>query len=443
MEYPNVRKRLHVLIVFLFVFCLSALLGCGSGNDFDLSSGWSMPDNSVTIGAAGGEASVKDSSSPIYGAKVVVPAGALTQNRSFEMDEKFFRYPLPDGFIPYPSKDGCFELIVSGEKPYGLNLTISFPVKGMTVAANEKPSAIVYDSRVSKWIILTPDYIDANTMTVATTYRDYWMWGKMNLDKIDTDYLIGAVKERYGEAMWYSAIDSIATAINTLNTLRVDRTCQTWTTLRDTTLPNLITNEKTILLDYQSKLGSSCGTCDLFSTQFGFELSKYLLARTVIISADIWDLLTSGRAGYLPVLGDIDLLIDLERFIALCFIESQQCQYSCVTQKLGLPVYAHYTIHYTYLIAELFAVILLDDGWIPCPTASLNGPMNSLLAYRQPAVYQTGQFHPFANSVAGWSVANDSIRPDLMIDKHMMSKAIQQQLARHLQNSCNSRSVVN
>lgn len=428
MENPNVRKRLPVLIVFLFVFYLSTLLSCGGGDDVDLDSGWSMPDNSVTIGAAGGEVSEKDSSSAIYGAKVVVPAGALTENRSFEMDEKFFRYPLPDGFTPYPSKDACFELIVSGDKPQGLNLTISFPVKGMTVAANEKPSAIVYDSSVSKWIILTPDHIDADTMTVSTTYRDYWMWGKMDLDKIDTDYLIGAVKERYGEAMWTSVIDSIATAVNTLNTLRVDRTCQTWTTLRDTTLPNLINQEKTILLDYQSKLGSSCGACDLFSAQFGFELSKYIVAQSVILSADIWNLLTSGKAGFLPVLGDIDMLINMERFIAVLFIESQQCQYSCVTQTLGLPVYAHYTIHYVYLIAELFVVIALDDGWISCPTASLNRPMNSLLAYRQPAVYRTGQSHPFAHSVAGWPLANDRIGHDLMLDQHKMGKATQQSL---------------
>ncbi len=372
-KYLNSGRLLRVFIVFSLILSLSILFSCGGGDDLDLSSGWTMPDNSVTIGASGGEVSETDSSSPIYGAKVTVPAGALTQDRSFEIDEKFFRYPLPDGFIPYPSSNACFELIVSGEKPYGLNLTISFPVKGMTVADNEKACAIVYDSRAGKWIILTPDSIDTNTMTIATTYRDYWMWGKMNLDVIDREYVIGAAKERYGENVWNSAVDSIATAINELNKLRIDKTCSTWTESRNKLRNELIPHERDILEQYQIQLGNTCGACDLLSAEFGFELTNYTAAKIAILSHDIWELMTGGKAGYLPVVSDIDFLFDLEKFVALAFIESQKCQYDCVSKNLGLAVYAHYSIYYTYMIAHLFVTIVIEEGppfvdwpWI-CP----------------------------------------------------------------------------
>jgi hypothetical protein len=100
------------------------------------------------------------------------------------------RAKLPDGFIPYPDQQSCPELLVSGNKPYGLNLTISFPVKGMTISTNEKACAIAYDGRLSKWIIIVPNSVDANTMIgmgntaenmaerwkISKEEQDVWAW---------------------------------------------------------------------------------------------------------------------------------------------------------------------------------------------------------------------------------------------------------------------------
>jgi hypothetical protein len=359
------------LLISLALFLPTCGGGGGGGRDAgeigDDSPTPPSPYGPVTIGAAGGEVTEMQETFPTYGVKYVIPAGALTEDRVFSTWYKFSweRAKLPDGFIPYPDQQSCPELVVSGNKPYGLNLTISFPVKGMTVAANEKACAIAYDSRLSKWIIIVPNSVDANTMTVTTTYRDYWMWGKMNLDVIATEHLVGAVKERYGEEVWNNAISAIATAINTLNTLKVDRTCQSWTNVRGD-LQNLINGEKQMLLNYQSQLGS-CGTCDLLSEQFGLDLTKYVTAKIAIFVSERWDEIMGGTwlVG-LPFVGQVDFMFQLERFVAYAFLESMQCNYTCVTQKLGLPVYAHYAIHNVYLVTQLVVVLAIEDGWV-CP----------------------------------------------------------------------------
>jgi hypothetical protein len=67
--------------------------------------------------------------------------------------------------------------------------------------------------------------------------------------------------------------------------------------------------------------------------------------------------------------------------------------------------------------------------------------MDSLLAYRVPAAYRIGKYHPFSfgNAMANWSVASDRIHHESIINKHKRGSAFQQQLARHLQKSCNCR----
>jgi hypothetical protein len=317
-------------------------------------------------GPEGGMIEITDTTSAFYGLRIVIPAGAIDGCRSFYVDEGFVS-DLPNGCTPYPNYKAQFDLSTGGDKPYDMELEFYFPVKGMAIGSEELPSAFGYDERDGKWNIIMPDNIDSTTMTVRTTYHDKWMWGKIDLDVISTENMIGAVKERYGEAAWNSAISGIAEAINVLETLYVDRTCQTWTRMRDVDLPNLIQTQKNILLSYQSQL-DPCGTCDLFSEQFGLELSKYIMAKTTILTSDLWNLFTGSWAGYLPFLSDIDLFMNMERFIAVSFIESQVCNYSCVSKELGLGVYETYAVHYVYLVTQLMVVLAIDgDFWVSCP----------------------------------------------------------------------------
>ena len=317
-------------------------------------------------GPKGGMIEITDTNSVFYELRIVIPAGAIDGCRSLYVDEGFVSN-LPNGCTAYPNYNAQFDLSTGGDKPYDMELEFYFPVKGMVIGSGESPCAFGYDGRAGKWNIIMPDSIDGTTMMVRTTYLDKWMWGKMDLDVVSTENLIGAVKEKYGEEAWNSAISGIAEAIDVLKTLYVDRTCQTWTRMRDVDLPNLIQTQKNILLSYQSQLGS-CGTCDLFSEQFGLELSKYIMAKIAILTSDLWNLFTGGWAGYLPFLSDLDLFMNMERFVAVSFIESQECNYSCVSKELGLGVYETYTVHYVYLVTQLMVALAIDgDFWVSCP----------------------------------------------------------------------------
>jgi hypothetical protein len=323
-------------------------------------------DGESVYGPLGGTIAVTDTTSVFYGLRIVVPPGALADCRSLYVDDGYV-FILPRGCIGFPNSHAQFDLSTGGDKPYDLQLEYYFPVKGMTLGSTETPCAFGYDERTSTWNVIVPDSYDSTTMVVKTTYRDKWMWGKINLDMISSDHLIGAMKEKYGEDEWNTAIGGITKAIDILKTLYADRNCQTWIRMRDVDLPNLIEAQKNVLVAYQSQLGS-CGTCDLLSGQFGLELSKYIIAKVTILTTDLWNATAGIWAGYLPFLSDVDLLVNVERYIAISFIESQACNYSCVSKKLGLGVYEAYAMHHVYMVTHLMVTLAINgDFWVSCP----------------------------------------------------------------------------
>jgi hypothetical protein len=358
-KYRGIGSKLFSILFVLFL--------AGSCND----SGPSGDSSDITCegenvyGPEGGTIEITDATSAFNGLRIVIPPGALDECRSLYVDEGYVS-GLPKGCTAYPNYNAQFDLSTGGDKPYDLVLEFYFPVKGMAIGSGELPCAFGYDQRTGKWNVIMSDSYDGATMTVKTTYHDMWMWGKMNLDVVSTENLIGAVKEQYGDAAWSSAINGISQAINLLETLHVDKTCQTWTRVRDVDLPSLIQTQKNILLSYQPQI-ASCGTCDLFSQQFGIELSKYILAKTTILTADLWKLFTGGWAGYMPFLSDIDMFMNMERFIAVSFIEAQACNYSCISKKTGLGIYTAYSIQYVYMVTQLMVAVAIDNGfWVSC-----------------------------------------------------------------------------
>jgi len=133
--------------------------------------------------------------------------------------------------------------------------------------------------------------------------------------------------------------------------------------------PELSSLLRDLLISYQYDIGP-CGTCDLFSIDFGLDLSKYLLAKTVILAADLWDLFFGKWAGYMPFLSTVDFGITIEKFIAISFIENQAkiCDYACVTQELGLSVYSTFAIYQVYLVTHQLVSLAIDKGyWAICP----------------------------------------------------------------------------
>ncbi len=317
-------------------------------------------------GPQGGVIEITDTNSQFYGLRIVIPAGALNECRSLYVDEGFVSF-LPAGCSGYSRSDAQFDLSTGGDKPYDLELEFQFPVANMTVGPDEYPCAFGYDNRTGKWNVIMPDEFDGSTMTVRTTYLDMWMWGKINRETIATEYLIGAVQEKFGDEAWNSALSGIAEAINVMHTLYVDQTCATWTRMRDVDLPGLIDEQVLVLESFQSQV-AQCGACDLFSDEFGSELSSYLLAKVTILTSNLWDLYTGGGAGYLPWLGEVDFIMWVNRIVAYTFIESQACNFDCITHEVGLGVCEAYVMHRVYIVTRLMVALAISgDFWITGP----------------------------------------------------------------------------
>ncbi|MBW1819573.1 MAG: hypothetical protein JRJ60_20725 [Deltaproteobacteria bacterium] len=321
------------------------------------------------FGPEGGTIEVTDPDNVFYGLRIVIPKGALDECRAMSVDEGFIK-DLPNGCWAWPHWSTHARLAAGGgEEPYDLELEFYFPVSGMNVEEGESPCAFGYDGRTEEWIIILPDSIDGSMMMVNTTYLDYWTWGKIDLDAVSSENLVGAMRKKYGDHTWDSVISGITEAISILETLYVDQSCATWTRVLDDDLPPLIQSRRDLLVSYQSQIGQ-CGTCDLFSLDFGLELSQYALAKTVILTADLWDLFFFFFSGFMPFVDKVEFGIAVQRYIALSFIENQAkfCDYSCVTEELGLSVYSTYAVHHVYLVTYYIVSLAIDnDYWVTCP----------------------------------------------------------------------------
>jgi hypothetical protein len=358
-------KRLLNMLLSVAVSCtLFVFTGCGQ----DSSGGkWEMPGSKTytyEVGPDGDVIVIKDYSS-IDGLMLDIPPGALDRKTTITITSYVDTPALPDGL----EKNYFPELELDCAEPFQKPVLLKFPVLRDNIDDENMLSAFYWNVDTGNWQLVVPESVDDGNglLIVKTDHFSYWTWGNINLDDISSENLIGAMKEKYGEQTWDSVIGGIIEAIDILETLYVDRTCPTWTRVRDEELPDLIQIKKDLLVSYQSQI-AQCGTCNLFSLDFGLDLSKYLLAKTVILTSDLWDLFFGQWAGFMPFLGNVEFGIAMERFIAISFIENQICDYACVTKELGLSVYSTYAIHHVYMITHYMVSLAIDnDFWVACP----------------------------------------------------------------------------
>jgi hypothetical protein len=58
----------------------------------------------------------------------------------------------------------------------------------------------------------------------------------------------------------------------------------------------------------------------------------------------------------------------MQRYMALSFIWQQECDYACVTKKIGLGVYEAYAMYYVYSATQLMVALAIEnDFWVSCP----------------------------------------------------------------------------
>jgi len=350
---------------------LLLLSACGGDDESPGSPGGSVPFDCVgedLYGPEGGTIEVSKSGSFMDGLRVVVPAGALESCWAIKPATGYAAWP-PLGCVGYTRPDDQFSLGMGGGDRYGIAFEFHFPVTGMVIEEGRAPCAFGYDNRTRKWNVLLPDAFDGTTMTVTTTYYDMYMWGWIALDVVSTELLTGAMLEQYGSQTWKEILDGINDAIEVMQTLYVDRSCATWIRVRDVDLPALIDTQRGWLETYQSQI-DTCGTCDLFSAEFGLDFTDYIMARIAILAADLWDSYLEGFPGPMPMLDKLEFLVFLQRVCATSFIANMECDYACVWDEAGLGPFSSYALYFAYMVTHMMVDVVIETAnpWVSgCP----------------------------------------------------------------------------
>jgi len=159
------------------------------------------PDNSM--GPEGGVMEVTDPGSDIYGVKVEIPKGTLLSCRTLYIDETtgYRGTSLGAGLRPIcePRLDRCvFDIETSGSPPVSMPMKMSFPTGEISVGSGEILCAFYYDDAKGKWQIALPEEVDNDKMTINTTYKKLWSWGKVVLAEVEIETLEPLLDEMFG-----------------------------------------------------------------------------------------------------------------------------------------------------------------------------------------------------------------------------------------------------
>jgi hypothetical protein len=318
-------------------------------------------------GPAGGEVGkVSRPDSYLPPVRIVVPPGALDQERSFQIEDTFYGYvpSLPWGFIAYPDSLGhpaTFGLETGGDLPYDLGLYFYFPVEGMTIGPREIPSAFGYDERTGKWGIVLPDTIDSNTLTVRTNYREKWSWGKIVLDDVETEHLFPALEEKLGKDEWAAIAAKFGEFFDHPEFQQVELTCESLTNYRNIFLESMKQQYRQLLETWKAQFGYRCGICDVFSERFTENCKLWVVGKILDIFVDV--LIYSGDLDIRQSLIAVSTLFVYDVMVKALGL----CDFDCLFKEGGWP-FAFDLVAYYMCIAWQEAIDkAIATRWGTCP----------------------------------------------------------------------------
>ena len=163
----------------LIILIITALIACGGGGGGDAGNNDGTTTTTyveATIGAAGGVVEVTDTSSPIYGAKIVIPNGTLEEDTVFSIEEISLPYNLEtDSQLAGPLIDFGPEGIEFANE---VRITLPYfdndndgKIDGTDIS-EDKICVITYDENLSRWLyesVYSVDLIN-NTVTISTNH---------------------------------------------------------------------------------------------------------------------------------------------------------------------------------------------------------------------------------------------------------------------------------
>lgn len=352
------RSRLALLLLF------PELISCGGGGGDD---GDASPSTEAVIGPEGGELAVP-SSDPAHGFKVVIPPGALAERRTITLDGYRTAYaptrPSP-GFIG--REGGVAGLRTRGVTPYGLPMTVHAPLGSMATAAGELACLFGYQAAADQWHLMSPDAVardafGAGTLTLQTTYHDYFAWGKVVLTDIGETYLRQVVDARFGGGTSAAAAAELARITARAEFSQLSPNRASLLRLRNGFLEVLKVAQRAYLLDAQARL-AACGgaNCDVLSDRF---LDDAMTYAGNLIKIKWWSMFVGPDLG-----GNVgELLVNVLLWVKLINLyaenESFPCNYQCVTETCGGEFWVVYTGYWFAVICQELIDTAIANGWV-------------------------------------------------------------------------------
>lgn len=192
---------------FLLVIILGGLIvsfGCGGG-DSDDSDDWENDEqthwSSTVIGPEGGVIEVTDPGSSIYGFKIEIPEGA------FDSDATIIVHELPGiPNLPAGLKSRSPEFKITADAPFLKEIQIFFPLQNTSDNNKKMICAFYWDSVnsawweifIPEWLVVIPESMNDNTMSVSTQHSGSWRWGEVLLDEVEIETIEPLLDETFG-----------------------------------------------------------------------------------------------------------------------------------------------------------------------------------------------------------------------------------------------------
>lgn len=193
MNDENIFSRFlrYISLIFIIAFgILPIIASCGGGG----GEGEVRPTSwEKVVGPEGGTVEVTEPSSPIYGMKIEIPAGALAEQATIIISEDESAepaYPLPAGLTSdYPAVN------ISSDRPFVQDVKITFPIQGMPGNVGEILSAFYYRTSDGRWTIVSPTKINASQLIIETDHLSLWRWGIVFLEEVEQETVTAAMEE--------------------------------------------------------------------------------------------------------------------------------------------------------------------------------------------------------------------------------------------------------
>lgn len=328
-------------LVFIILFGFITIIGSsnsGGDPDYQPHGADNCDIDDDVAGPEGAVLKVDDPNSRSYGVTVEIAPGELDQCRTFYLAYDSLNVSLtpylPSGFLSGPRRwEGEFEIKTSGDAPYAAEITITLPLsdRDLNVGPGEVICAFYFDKTADSWRFVMPQSIDedAKTMTVVTTYREVWNWGRVDVQNMDRECLEAALKDRMGQSSLVEIIASIEEISNDIENENISFTsCISLRSLQSGLLEFLRQAAESRLTAARPDIDPLCGLCDPLSSQFSDEIYDFIEYK-----AESWimELLADNTNSIL-----VELALRLDVLICDFEIRSLGCDYGCIYDELGV-----------------------------------------------------------------------------------------------------------